>query len=110
MEELKKIHIESPDRSRYALPHTTTLYQVYESGWWITEIFGSNAVLVRPRLRHKDGFGSCERMLDTSQITPKAMKFIEKTARDKWKIYKQRMLTYKYGRPTIKSKTEMENK
>ena len=102
MEELKKITIESPDKSKFALPAQTTLYQVYMSGWWITEIFGSNAVLVRPRIRKKDGFGLCERKINLAEISPKAMRFINKTAEEKWNQYKERMLTYKFGRPTIK--------
>lgn len=101
MEELKKITIDSPDKSMFALPVQTTLYQVYMDGWWITEIFGSKAILVRPRKRNKDGFGLCERQVNVDQISPEAMMFIINFADQQWKQYAKRMLTYKFGHPTI---------
>lgn len=101
MEELKKIILDSPEKCNMALPVKTTLYQVYMNGWWITELFGSVAVLVRPRKRKKDGFGLCERKINLAEVTPEAMKFINQTAEEKWDMYKKHMLTYKFGRPTI---------
>jgi hypothetical protein len=101
MEELKKIIIDSPEVSNLSLPVKTTLHQAYENGWWITEIFGSKAVLVRPRKRNKDGFGLCERQVNVDQISPKAMMFIIHFADQQWKQYEKRMLTYKFGRHTI---------
>lgn len=101
MEELKKIIIDSPDVSNLSLPVKTTLHQAYKNGWWITEIFGSKAVLVRPRKRKKDGFGLCERQVNVDQISPEAMMFIINFADQQWKQYQKRILTYKFGRPTI---------
>lgn len=36
----------------------TTLLELYKSGWWITERFGTNIMIVRQRAKYKDGF-SC---------------------------------------------------
>lgn len=101
MEELKKIIIDSPDVSNLSLPVKTTLHQAYKNGWWITEIFGSKAVLVRLKKRKKDGFGLCERQISVDQISPEAMMFIINFAEQQWKQYAKRMLTYKFGHPTI---------
>ena len=101
MEELKKIIIDSPDVSNLSLPVKITLHKAYKNGWWITEIFGSKAVLVRLRKRKKDGFGLCERQISVDQISPEAMMFIINFAEQQWKQYAKRMLTYKFGRHTI---------
>ena len=36
----------------------TTLYELYQAGWWVTERFGTIITIVRPRHQLKDGF-SC---------------------------------------------------
>lgn len=35
-----------------------TLLELYKQGWWVTERFGTNIMIVKPRAKSKDGF-SC---------------------------------------------------
>lgn len=71
----------------------TTLDRLYENGWWITEIFGSYATIVRrkdyPRGRHF--FISRSVAIDVRAITPRAQKTIDRIAKQQWKKYQRFM-------------------
>lgn len=70
-EELRKIEIERPK---------TDLATLYERGWWITEIFGSWAVLVKPsecktRKTKAPYFLCFWAQINTKHITKKKLKY-----------------------------------
>lgn len=102
-ENFDKVIIEDPGTPVYTLPTRTTLDQVYKAGWWITEIFGSIAVLVRPKKLAKDGFRLCEKYI-YSKIPKTVQKEIQAIADQKWQHYKKRLLTSKHPQSTMSEK------
>lgn len=105
LERLRGIMIEEPRNFHNPMYEyrKTDLYDVYKEGWWITEIFGSKAVLVRlsqctaKRLK-KPHFISVQSRIDISQITPEAQIVIEAVKKQKWKRYKRYLLENKNER------------
>ena len=98
-EELKDIVIEVP-KGRHPgttpLPGPyTTLDKLYKDGWWITEIFGSQAVLA-----HRLSSGACKyprfrvvyKTIDLRTVSKKALTKIKKVQNEQWKKY-NRVLT-----------------
>lgn len=99
-EELKDIIVERPKHGHPGtnpLPGpTTSLAQLYREGWWITEIFGSQAVLAH---RLFSGKSKCPRFriiyktILSGPINKKATQIIKQVQNQQWKKYKQDMLT-----------------
>ena len=76
----------------------TSLDEIYKEGWWITEIFGSVAVIVKKASFSTPGhpyFCCLQKLIDTSAITPKAAITIKRIQEQQWKKYKHYMLTEK---------------
>lgn len=103
--ELRKVIIEEPKNyhSEVGLCPETTLEKVYENGWWITEIFGSFAVLVKisksETRRVKYPYFICvQSQIDTKQLTPKIQRFITRIQNKKWKKYGNYLLGEKNER------------
>lgn len=97
--ELRTIMIEEPRNyhSEVGLCPKITLQKAYENGWWITEIFGSSAVLVKisestTRKLNRPYFICVQSQIDTKQLTPKAQKIIDIRQRQQWKKYKNYLL------------------
>ena len=76
----------------------TSLADLYEHGWWITDIFGTKAIIVHKTTKFSQTRPTfcCHTIhIDTTQITPEAARFIKKFSNQQWNKYKKRMLTYK---------------
>lgn len=103
-ETLRNIIIEAPVKhigSNDQIITKTTLEELYKNGWWITEIFGSYANMVKisscsTRKSKKPYFMCVSLLVDTKQITPKAYRLIEKIKKQQWKKY-ENLLKSKYG-------------
>lgn len=103
-EGLRGIMIEEPHK--YYSPglehQKIDLQTLYSKGWWITEIFGSQAVIVKlskaKRTSKKPYFICVQSHIDIKQITPKADKIIKKTQQQQWNIYKDYLLGYENER------------
>lgn len=103
-EELRNIIIEEP-RNYHSLSieyPKTTLEQLYNQGWWITEIFGSMAFTVKlshaKRTSRKPYFICVSLQLDIAQITPKARRIINRVKNKQWNKYKNYLLGQNYER------------
>lgn len=75
----------------------TTLADLYENGWWITDIFGTKAIVVHKTKNFSETRPSfcCSTLhINISQITPQAMRLIKKISKQQWNKYKKRMLTW----------------
>lgn len=86
---------------------TATLDQVYKDGWWITEIFGSKAVLVREATYYECNqprFCCVQRLIDLKTLTPKANRTIIRIQKQMWKKYERILLTPKDKRSKIRNK------
>lgn len=104
-EELRGIIIEEPRHYHNVMAECpkTDLQTLYKQGWWITEIFGSYAVLVAvsqctTRKIKKPYFICVQSHIDLSQITPQAQKIINKIQKQQWKKYKNYLLGQEYER------------
>lgn len=102
-EELRGIIIEEPRHyhSPIAVCPKTDLQTLYQQGWWITEIFGSHAVLVTiskctTRKLKKPYFICVQSIIDTNQLTPDAIKTINKIKKQRWNKYKKYLLGKNY--------------
>lgn len=76
----------------------TSLADLYEHGWWITDIFGTKAIIVHKTTKFsqtRPTFCCSTVHIDVTQITPEAARFIKKFSNQQWNKYKKRMLTYK---------------
>ena len=98
-EELRGIIIEEPRHyhSPIAVCPKTDLQTLYQQGWWITEIFGSYAVLVAlsqctTRKNKRPYFICIQSHINISQITPKAQRTIKKIKKQQWNKYKKYLL------------------
>ena len=98
-EELRGIIIEEPRHyhSPIAVCPKTDLQTLYQQGWWITEIFGSYAVLVAlsqctTRKNKRPYFICIQSHINISQITPKAQRTINKIKKQQWNKYKKYLL------------------
>lgn len=78
----------------------TTLDCLYKDGWWITEIFGSYATIVKHKRysskKHPGCFISRCVAIDVSAITPGAQKIIANIAKQQWKKYRNCLLESQY--------------
>lgn len=98
-EELRTIKIEGILHA-HPLAHTlpaesVTLEMMYKDGWWITEIFGSTAVLVKRTYSGKckhPRFRLLCKTINVDQITPAAKKIIKKVQNEQWQKYKGYLL------------------
>ena len=98
-EKLRGVMIEEPKNFHNPIYdyRKVDLYETYKQGWWITEIFGSKATMVRlsqsatKRLK-KPHFVSVQSHIDVSQITPDVQKVIDKIREKKWNKYKKYLL------------------
>ena len=98
-EELRGIIIEEPGHYHNVnsiLP-TTDLQTLYKQGWWITEIFGTYAVLVIQsravtRTSKKPYFLCRQAHINVNQITPEVQKIIDKVRNQQWNKYKNYLL------------------
>lgn len=108
-DELKCITIEKPYKGfqNNGLPREQiTLDKLYKDGWWITEIFGSKAFIVKRTYtsytkKHYPRFIILLKSIDTTNATPKALHLIEKIKKKNWETYEQYML-YGVWNPKIK--------
>lgn len=97
-EGLRQIIIEEPHK--YHSPSVeypkTDLQTLYTEGWWITEIFGSQAVIVKlskaKRTSKKPYFICVQSHINVDQITPKAAKIIKKIQKQQWNTHKDYLL------------------
>lgn len=104
--EFEKVWVSEPmTRVRDSLPAPKiTLAELYERGWWITEIFGSIANVVSKsqckNSTYQRYFFRCQQcFIDPKLLTPSVMKKIEKIKAEKWEKYKGIMLKkYSFGR------------
>ena len=102
-EELKPIRVQQVRRNTFGglSPHDPlekTLDELYNQGWWITEIFGSVANLVKKTqyAKHSHPYFCCvQKTIDIKAITPQAARTIKKVQDKQWKKYKHYMLTAK---------------
>lgn len=97
-EPLREIIIEEP-RNYHTLLFDypkTNLQELYNQGWWITEIFGSFAFLVKlskaKRTTKKPYFICVQSQLNADQITPEAQKIINQVKNKQWNKYKKYLL------------------
>lgn len=99
-DELKNITVEKPYKgiqNNGVLREQTTLDKLYKDGWWVTEIFGSQVVLVK---RTTAGYTKDQpphfivvyKSINRNNLTKKALSKINKVQKDKWKIYQEYML------------------
>lgn len=102
-EELREISIEAPRKhiGNELLTPKTTLDKLYKDGWWITEIFGSYANVVKisscnTRKSKEPYFISLSLLMNVNALTPKAMRTINKIKNQQWKKYEKRLTTSKY--------------
>jgi len=103
-EELREISIETPKQHIGGTLSTiyTTLDKLYIKGWWITEIFGSYANIVKKSdcmtRKSKEPYFICLSLhIKTPTITPKAMRTIKKIKNKQWKQYGKQLTTSRYG-------------
>lgn len=104
--EFKDVWVSEPGtRIHDSLPSPKiTLDELYERGWWITEIFGSIANVVSKsqckNSTYQRYFFRCQQcFIDPKELTPKVMERIEKVKAEKWEKYKGIMLKkYRFGR------------
>lgn len=75
-----------------ALPTYTTLFKLYEEGWWVTERFGTLVTIVKPRKWNKDGFACLQRRIITSINLDSLDEETKKIADRKFEKYKQWLL------------------
>ena len=99
-EPFKNIHVGKPLKhvTRLLDYPTISLDMLYENGWWITEIFGTKAIIVRKATKFSKTsptFYCATVHINMDQMTPAAEKLIKKIANKQWNKYKYRMLTYK---------------
>ena len=73
---------------------SVTLDVLYKEGWWITEIFGSTAVLIhKGSVSSKHSYFRCVfKTITIDNITPSAMRIIKKIRTQRWNEYKRIML------------------
>ena len=97
-DELKCITIERPYKgfqNNGVIREWTTLDKLYKDGWWITEIFGSHAVIVK---KSKFIQSDCPKFIvlykpiNLTKATKKSIYLIEKTKQKYWKTYEKYML------------------
>ena len=100
-DELKCILIEKPYNAHPGtFPHSIwcSLDKMYKEGWWITEIFGSIAVIVKktPDGNFKNKYPHFRLLckpINLSKATPAAMRTIKRIRTQQWNMYKEYMLT-----------------
>ena len=98
-EELKCIVIQKPYNGHPGTnPFVTniTLDVLYKEGWWITEIFGSTAIIVKDMRyngKKQPYFRLLCKQINMSHATPKAMRTIKRIRTQQWNMYKEYMLT-----------------
>lgn len=93
-EELKDIVVEIPRKGHPAttpLPGPiTTLDQLYKDGWWVSEIFGSQLVLIKNLPKgncRKPKFQVVYKSVAIENISKKALATIKRIQKNKWKKY-----------------------
>lgn len=73
-----------------------TLDTLYKDGWWITEIFGSTAVLVHPARPNpkskRPKFRLLCKHITVDTMTKAAERTIKRIQKEQWNIYKDNML------------------
>lgn len=72
-----------------------TLDKIYKQGWWITEIFGSYANIVCKSVhfsKTRPDFCCRSVHINVTQLTPQAIRKINKISREQWKKYKHIIL------------------
>jgi len=99
-DELKCITIEKPYKgfqNNGVVRKRTTLDKLYKDGWWITEIFGSKAFIVKRTAapyakKHYPRFIVLFKPIDISKATTKTLRLIEKIKKQQWEKYKEYIL------------------
>ena len=91
-EDFEQIQIERPKThiKKDAWSITIPLADLYRDGWWITEIFGTDAVCVKRSSAYKTKrpyFCCIHLFLDTNQLTPKTKRMIQNIQNQHWKKY-----------------------
>lgn len=96
-QELRNIEIEVPIKfvgNTLGLPKTT-LDKLYQKGWWITEIFGSYAVIVAKSTcttrKSPAPYFKCFHVHLYTPITPKQMQIIKRIQDKQWNKYKKEL-------------------
>ena len=94
--ELECIKIDRPYMGWSNLnPAPTTLDKLYKQGWWITEFFGSYAVIVKKSKLIDCGcprFRVLYKRINLTHSTKRAMNTIERIKQERWNTYKKYML------------------
>ncbi|MBO7735511.1 MAG: hypothetical protein J6S67_23300 [Methanobrevibacter sp.] len=103
-EELREITIEAPIKhiGFESLRPKTTLDKLYQKGWWITEIFGSYANIVKvsectTRKSNLPYFICVSLQIDTTKLTKAAIKTINRIKKQQWKKYEKQLTSSQYG-------------
>ena len=98
LDKLQSITIDNPTKHiGDQLPQPRiTLDKLYKDGWWITEIFGSYANIVKisscsSRKSKRPYFMCVSVLIDVDKITKGAMQTINKIKNQQWKKYKHLM-------------------
>ena len=93
-DELKCITIERPYKgfSSTCMREFVTLDVIYKQGWWITEIFGNIAVIVKHNHRKRPSFSLLCKPIKMQNATPKAIRLIKKIQIKQWNLYKDYLL------------------
>lgn len=70
----------------------TTLLELYNAGWWVTERFGTLITIVKEKAWEKDGFACLQRRIITSINYDSLDEEIKKIADRKYEKYKERLI------------------
>lgn len=96
-QELRNIIIEAPIKfvgNTLGLPKTT-LDKLYDKGWWITEIFGTQAVIVQKSTcttrKSPKPYFNCYNVHLYTPLSYKQLQLIKRIQNKQWKKYKHEL-------------------
>lgn len=114
---LRNIPIEAPIKHIGTTLETTNipLSKLYQNGWWITEIFGSYANVVKisscNTRKSKNPYFMCLSLLiDTTKINKTALKTIQKIKDAQWEKYKHLMIHQNETKTNCNTINDTKNK
>lgn len=81
--------IDSPKRNKNLLPHKITLTQLYMHGYFITEMFGTTATVVKKISGGQNEFSCTDRQVEFGPHKDETLKHIERLRDEMWKKYKK---------------------
>lgn len=83
--------IDSPTRNRCSLPIKISLTKLYKMGYFITELFGTKATVVKHTsyVYHDNVFSCTELHVEFGQNYDETVKHIERIRDEMWEKYKK---------------------